>query len=59
MGDNPNHVPPESGMATSLSEKNAIVTGGSRGIGAQIAYELARRGANVRIENMNSNYLFN
>lgn len=31
----------------SLEGKNAIVTGGARGIGAQIALELARRGANV------------
>lgn len=31
----------------SLQSRNAIVTGGSRGIGAGIALELARRGANV------------
>jgi len=34
-------------MALSLRGKFAIVTGASRGIGAQIAYELARRGAKV------------
>lgn len=33
----------------SLRGKNAIVTGGSRGIGAGIAEELAKRGANVLI----------
>ena len=30
-----------------LEGKNAIVTGGSQGIGAAIALELAREGANV------------
>ncbi len=34
---------------TSLDGKNAIVTGGSLGIGAAIARELARQGANVAI----------
>ncbi|EPE03495.1 gluconate 5-dehydrogenase [Ophiostoma piceae UAMH 11346] len=33
--------------AKSLASRNAIVTGGSRGIGAGIALELAKRGANV------------
>jgi len=33
----------------SLKDKNAIVTGGSRGIGAQIALDLAKEGANVLI----------
>lgn len=36
-------------MAKSLQGKKAIVTGGSRGIGAGIALELARRGADVLI----------
>ncbi|KAL5363216.1 putative gluconate 5-dehydrogenase [Aspergillus floccosus] len=35
--------------AKSLQGKNAIVTGGSRGIGKGIAIELARRGANILI----------
>ena len=34
---------------SSLDGKNAIVTGGSLGIGAAIALELARQGANVAI----------
>ena len=34
----------------SLEGYVAIVTGGSRGIGAQIAQELARRGADVSLE---------
>ncbi|KAL9115779.1 MAG: hypothetical protein Q9227_000147 [Pyrenula ochraceoflavens] len=34
---------------SSLAGKNAVVTGGSRGIGAGIVRELARRGANVAI----------
>ena len=34
-------------MALSLQGKVAIVTGASRGIGAQIVYELARRGAKI------------
>lgn len=36
-------------MPRSLQETTAIVTGGSRGIGAGIAVELASRGANVLI----------
>lgn len=36
-------------MAQSLLDKVAIVTGGSRGLGAGIAWELARRGANLVI----------
>lgn len=36
-------------MSKSLLKRNAIVTGGSRGIGAGIAIELAKRGANVLI----------
>ena len=39
---------------TPLSNKTAIVTGGSRGIGRAIALELAHRGANV-IVNYNTN----
>ncbi|OLN81948.1 putative oxidoreductase [Colletotrichum chlorophyti] len=38
-----------SGQAQTLHNKVAIVTGGARGIGAAIAVELARRGANVAI----------
>ncbi|KAJ5923153.1 dehydrogenase with different specificitie [Penicillium verhagenii] len=36
-------------MSQSLAGRNAIVTGGSRGIGKGIALELAKRGANVLI----------
>ena len=36
-------------MALTLQDKVAIVTGGSRGIGAEIALELARREAKVCI----------
>lgn len=38
----------ESQLALPLQSKLAIVTGSSRGIGAGIALDLARRGANVR-----------
>ena len=39
---------------SSLADKIAIVTGGSRGIGRGIALELAKRGATV-VVNYNSN----
>ena len=32
-----------------LKNKNAIVTGGSRGIGLEVAYKLASEGSNVAI----------
>ncbi|KAF9893456.1 hypothetical protein FE257_010768 [Aspergillus nanangensis] len=41
-------------MAKSLEGKIAIVTGGSRGIGAEIARELAQRGASVAITYVSS-----
>ena len=41
-------------VSTSLSDKSAIVTGASRGIGAAIAKELARKGAQVAITYLNS-----
>lgn len=34
---------------SSLVGRNAIVTGGSRGLGAQFALDLAKQGANVLI----------
>ena len=37
-----------------LSKKTAVITGGTRGIGKAISYELGRRGANVIL-----NYLRN
>lgn len=39
-------------FALPLQGKLAIVTGSSRGIGAGIAWELACRGANVRIKHL-------
>ena len=36
-------------MVMTLQDKSAIVTGGSLGIGASIARELGRQGANVAI----------
>ncbi|KAM3473671.1 hypothetical protein MY8738_008247 [Beauveria namnaoensis] len=41
-------------MAKSLVGKNAVVTGGSRGIGAAVAIELAARGASVLITYVSS-----
>jgi 3-oxoacyl-[acyl-carrier protein] reductase len=35
--------------ALPLAGKTAMVTGGSRGIGAEISFELAKRGADVRL----------
>ena len=34
-------------MTSTLAGRNAIVTGSSRGIGAQIALDLGKAGANV------------
>ncbi|KAF4771216.1 hypothetical protein HAV15_012457 [Penicillium sp. str.  len=45
----------ESQFALPLQSKLAIVTGSSRGIGAGIAWELARRGANVCITYVSDN----
>ena len=41
-------------LGTSLTGKTAIVTGASRGIGAEIARELAHQGASVAITYLNS-----
>lgn len=38
-----------------LNEKNAIVTGASRGIGKEIALKLAKQGANIAVIDMNKN----
>ncbi len=38
-----------------LTGKNAIVTGGSRGIGKEIALKLAKQGANIAVLDMNKN----
>ena len=40
-------------MELGLEGKSAIVTGGSSGIGAAIALELAREGCNVAINHLN------
>ncbi|KAJ5901205.1 hypothetical protein N7504_007198 [Penicillium tannophilum] len=45
-------------FALPLQGKLAIVTGSSRGIGAGIAWELARRGANVYITYVSDNSIF-
>lgn len=41
-------------MENSLAGKIALVTGGSRGIGAAIARQLAKAGANVAVTYINS-----
>jgi 3-oxoacyl-[acyl-carrier protein] reductase len=44
-------------MTSSLAGRNAIVTGSSRGIGAQIALDLAKAGANVLLVSNRSTLL--
>lgn len=49
MNHTPNDIPKGLPASLSLVGKNALVTGSSRGIGAQTAIALAERGANVAV----------